>query len=118
MTTRWARREVLRGAAGLIVASACGGAAAARPSPTAATGTRPDHALAANPGLRIWPEVIARSAPEVREAYDYAARGPRSLQFIPCYCGCGAAGHLSNQDCFVDRFAAGGWVILDLHGYG
>lgn len=92
-----------------------------RPSPTAvAPGTagRPDSPLAANPALEIWPDQIARSPVEVREAYGYAARGPRSLQFIPCYCGCGASGHLNNQDCYVERPASGGWVVLDLHGYG
>lgn len=111
---------MIRAAAGGAIAVACGGVTVApRPTTTAtAAALKPDHALAANPALRVWPEIIARAAPEVREAYEYAARGPRSLQFIPCYCGCGANGHENNQDCFVERFAAAGWVILDLHGYG
>ena len=114
------RRDLLRATVGAFVA-ACGAPAVVAPdggTPAATKAGRPDSPLAANAALGIWPDQIARASAEVREAYAYAARGPRSLRSIPCYCGCGAAGHRDNQDCYVKTFAADGWVVLDLHGYG
>ncbi len=110
----WSRRALLRAGLG-VVAAACAGVPA--PAPTAADG-RPNDPLAANAELDVWPERIAKSSKEIREAYAYAVRGPRSLRYIPCYCGCGASGHKNNQDCYVKTFATKGWVTLDLHGYG
>ena len=111
---RWTRRALLRASLG-VVAVACGGAAA--PTPTAADG-RPSDPLAANGSQGVWPERIAKSSKEIQEAYAYAVQRPPSLQYIPCYCGCGASGHRNNQDCYVKTFMDRGWVILDLHGYG
>jgi uncharacterized protein with PCYCGC motif len=111
---------VLRAAAGAFVAAACVPAAGV-PSPTgsaASSAGRPASPLAANAALGIWPDQITTASREIREAYAYAARAPRSLLNIPCYCGCGAAGHRNNQDCYVKTFASDGWVVLDLHGYG
>lgn len=36
------------------------------------------------------------------EAYRYAFDHPQVLQWMPCYCGCGATGHRSNLDCYFD----------------
>ncbi|HZP96539.1 MAG TPA: PCYCGC motif-containing (lipo)protein [Candidatus Limnocylindria bacterium] len=108
----WTRRAVLRASVGLV-AAACATTPAA-----VASDARPNDPLAANADLGIWPDRITKSAREIREAYEYAVRRPRSLQFIPCYCGCGAQGHRNNQDCYVREFLAKGWVALDLHGYG
>jgi cytochrome c2 len=42
-----------------------------------------------------------RNAPEkVREAYRFALANRETLRYIPCYCGCGAAGHTSNASCY------------------
>ena len=71
--------------------------------------------MAANPGLGIWPELIAKAPLQVREAYAYAAPGARLLTYIPCYCGCGASGHKDNLGCYVQRFSGGGWVVLEPH---
>ena len=41
-------------------------------------------------------------APElVRAAYEFAARHPEVLNYIPCFCGCERLGHRGNTDCFV-----------------
>lgn len=120
MGSGWRRRDVLRAALGGLTL-ACGAQATDTPARTAsaiASPGRPDSPLAANAALGVWPAQIANASAEIREAYAYAVRGPRSLRSIPCYCGCGAAGHRDNQDCYVKTFAANGWVVLDLHGYG
>jgi hypothetical protein len=120
MAIGWARRDLLRAAGALLVAGACGAAGeapTARPATTPGA-ARPSSPLAANASLGVWPDQIARAPAPVREAYDYAARRPASLRFIPCYCGCAGAGHRDNQDCYVKAFATDGWVVLDLHGYG
>jgi hypothetical protein len=55
----------------------------------------------------------------VQEAYEFAARHPEVLQYIPCYCGCERIGHRGNHDCFVRTRAANGRVSeWDEHGIG
>jgi hypothetical protein len=51
-------------------------------------------------------------------AYEFAARHPEVLQYVPCYCGCERAGHGGNHDCFVGARDANGKVTWDSHGYG
>jgi hypothetical protein len=55
----------------------------------------------------------------VQQVYDFAARHPEVLQFMPCYCGCERVGHRGNHDCFVKARAANGTVTQwDEHGIG
>ena len=79
---------------------------------------RPDSPLAANAALGVWPSKILGLPAQVRDAYAYAATMPRSLRYIPCYCGCGSAGHQDNLDCYVESEASDGWVVLDMHAAG
>jgi hypothetical protein len=51
-------------------------------------------------------------------AYEFAARHPDVLQYIPCFCGCERSGHAGNGDCFVRARDAEGKVTWDSHGYG
>jgi len=84
-------------------------------SPPTVAALRPDSPFAANPSLAIWPDLVAKAPDAVRATYGYAATLPRSLHYIPCYCGCGASGHNDNLACYVQRVAQGGWVVLDPH---
>jgi hypothetical protein len=62
---------------------------------------------------------LARPVPMVQAAYEFAARHPEVLQYIPCYCGCETRGHGGNHDCFVKRRAADGRILeWDSHGSG
>lgn len=54
----------------------------------------------------------------VHAAYEFAARHPEVLQYVPCYCGCERGGHSGNHDCFVRSRDANGQVTWDSHGYG
>lgn len=55
----------------------------------------------------------------VHQVYEFAARHPEVLQYVPCYCGCERAGHNGNHDCFVKSRAANGRVTeFDAHGIG
>ena len=55
----------------------------------------------------------------VRATYDFAAQHPEILNYVPCYCGCGAQGHKANESCFVARRDAKGNVLQwDEHGFG
>lgn len=63
------------------------------------------------------PEV--QSAPQsVREAYQFAVANPEPLKNVPCFCGCGAVGHKSNYDCFIQDAPANGKIIFDQHALG
>ena len=55
----------------------------------------------------------------VRATYDFAAKHPEILKYVPCYCGCGSQGHKANEACFVARRDAKGNVLeWDTHGFG
>ena len=59
-----------------------------------------------------------RPMPMVQAAYEFAARHPEVLQYVPCFCGCERGGHAGNHDCFVRSRDASGKVTWDSHGYG
>lgn len=103
------RRRLLVLAAA-VLATACAPAAQARPSASVLP------ALAANPTRGIWPDEYHGAPKPVRDAYAWAATHENILRYIPCYCGCGAIGHVSNYDCFVRDRPSAGWITLDLHG--
>jgi hypothetical protein len=52
----------------------------------------------------------------IRAAYEFAARHPEVLQYVPCFCGCQQFGHQGNDDCFVAERDADGNVTWDPHG--
>jgi hypothetical protein len=37
----------------------------------------------------------------LRDAHIFTADHPEVASYVPCYCGCGNAGHKNNADCFV-----------------
>jgi len=55
----------------------------------------------------------------IQQVYEFSARHPEVLQFMPCYCGCERIGHRGNHDCFVKSRAANGTITQwDEHGIG
>jgi uncharacterized protein with PCYCGC motif len=61
----------------------------------------------------------SRPMPMVQQVYEFAARHPEVLQYVPCYCGCERNGHKGNHDCFVKSRAANGRVTeWETHGMG
>jgi hypothetical protein len=56
--------------------------------------------------------------PVVQAAYEFAARHPEILHYVPCFCACERHGHKANHDCFVKSRDAAGRVTWDSHGYG
>ena len=64
-------------------------------------------------------QYLARPAAVVQSVYEFAARHPEVLQYVPCYCGCQSLGHKGNHECFVKRRAADGRVLeWESHGSG
>ncbi len=43
----------------------------------------------------------ARPMDVLKDAHVFAADHPEVASYVPCYCGCGSAGHKHNADCFV-----------------
>ena len=64
-------------------------------------------------------EALKHAEDIVRATYDFAAQHPEVLNYIPCYCGCGAQGHKANESCFVAKRDPRGNVLQwDEHGFG
>lgn len=64
-------------------------------------------------------QYLARPVAVVQQVYEFAARHPEVLQYVPCYCGCQSIGHKGNHECFVKRRAADGRVLeWEPHGSG
>jgi len=60
-----------------------------------------------------------RPLPVMRAVYEFAARHPEVLRYVPCFCGCEAGGHKDNHDCFVAKRGADSRVLeWDTHGIG
>jgi hypothetical protein len=59
----------------------------------------------------------ARPMEVLRDAHTFTADHPEVASYIPCYCGCGNAGHKHNADCFVrTRDAQGRVTDWEPHG--
>jgi Protein of unknown function with PCYCGC motif len=74
-------------------------------------------------GVKLAPESVLppemQNAPErVRAAYRFAVANPDALKNVPCYCGCGAIGHMSNLACYVREFDSTGKPVFDEHALG
>jgi len=70
--------------------------------------------LSAGPGSGPAMPAYAHRTADVEAAYTFAhSDAGESLQWIPCYCGCGThSGHDNNRDCFVKPDGTG----FDEHG--
>jgi hypothetical protein len=80
---------------------------------------KPAPALYALPPLPTVSFEPVEPLPVLRQVYEFAARHPEVLQYVPCYCGCENVGHKANHDCFVKSRAADGRVTQwDSHGMG
>lgn len=67
--------------------------------------------------LSDMPSFLNEEPAQVTIAYAAAAKLRDTLQYIPCYCGCGdSAGHKSNLDCFIADVREDGTVVWDDHG--
>jgi hypothetical protein len=126
--------------AGVLALAAVAGSACAQektpepPPPNASTPPATDHVPAAQPAagadaqskrydgplppLPAPPFVPPRPPAVVKATYEFAARRPDVLRYIPCFCGCERSGHAGNDDCFVSSREASGAPVWDLHGMG
>ena len=87
-----------------VVLAACGAPA----TPQVTLQLAPESAL---------PESIRRGPQEVRDAYRFALANREALQYIPCYCGCGADGHRSNYDCYIKEIRPDGTATFNDHAF-
>jgi hypothetical protein len=119
--------KLLLGAAGVLITSVfvsvsvdagqhAHGPAASAPTKVTPMKAAPPGALPALPRVPFEP---VRPMAVVQQVYEFAARHPEVLQYVPCYCGCERVGHNGNHDCFVKARAANGRITeWDAHGLG
>lgn len=75
------------------------------------------HTQETLPPIDLPAYALQRPPDVIRAAYKFAAEHPEVLSYVPCFCGCEAAGHRGNHDCFVRERAVNGDVISwDDHG--
>jgi hypothetical protein len=92
---------------------------AAKPTPQAGAPTKLPAPAGSLPPLPQVPFEPVLPMPVVQQVYEFAARHPEVLQYIPCYCGCERMGHQGNDQCFVKSRAANGRITeWEPHGMG
>ena len=69
-------------------------------------------------GMDEMPADVQSAPVTVQQAYQFAVANPDVLTQLPCYCGCGAAGHTSNYDCYVAEQKSDGNYQFDNHALG
>jgi hypothetical protein len=88
-------------------------------APGAPTAAAPKAYKGPLPALPVAGYPLPRPATVVTAVYEFAARRPDVLHYIPCFCGCEQGGHVGNDDCFVkSRDAAGKPTSWEPHGMG
>lgn len=88
------------------------------PAPLIPAAQGPPDPRAELPPIPAGPQVLPRPPLVVQAIYEFAARHPEVLRYVPCFCGCERMGHGSNHDCFVSRRDPAGRVTWDAHGVG
>lgn len=83
---------------------------------TGCNATTDEHTLKMA-SLDPMPQDVKMSPVTVQQAYQFAVANPDVMKQIPCYCGCGKAGHTSNYSCYVAG-EQNGKIEYDLHAIG
>ena len=116
---RSGKRYLLLGALALLAAAGAWwvarGARAPQVEPSVPRVERQEYAPVSGP--LEFPEKVRQAPAEVREAYEFAARRPDVIKYMPCFCGCWREEHRSNYDCFIDEVHADGRVDIDDMGF-
>jgi hypothetical protein len=78
------------------------------PQPTVVIPPRPKPGAPHGPGfdmplIDVEGYMPARPMDVLKDAHVFTADHPEVASYVPCYCGCGNAGHKNNADCFVKR---------------
>jgi hypothetical protein len=111
-----------RAIAPAIIAIACSTAAVStlqKAAAPATTSSAPKPYTGPLPALPVAEFALPRPDTVVRAVYEFAARRPDVLHYVPCFCGCEQGGHVGNDDCFVKaRNAAGKPTAWEPHGMG
>lgn len=75
-------------------------------------------ALVAWPAKNVWPKQLLDMPEPTQQNYFDVPNNKDLLQYIPCYCGCGANGHKSVYDCYVAAERDDGSIVLDTMSFG
>nr|WP_245726260.1 PCYCGC domain-containing protein [Marininema mesophilum] len=71
----------------------------------------------ATAGKEHLPSFLNETNSDVKRVYRLAAKHAKTLEKMPCYCGCGeSVGHKNNLDCFVHELKKDGKITWDSHG--
>ena len=68
--------------------------------------------------MAMMPMEVKAAPVVVQQAYQFAVANPQVLQQLPCYCGCGKAGHNSNYACYISGTDATKGLQFDSHALG
>ena len=76
------------------------------PQPAVVIPPRPKPGAPHGPGfdmplIDVGGYMPARPMDVLKDAHVFTADHPEVASYVPCYCGCGSAGHKNNADCFV-----------------
>ncbi len=83
------------------------------PQPAVVVPPRPKPGAPHGPGfdmplIELQGYTPSRPMDILKDAHMFAADHPEVASYVPCYCGCGSAGHKNNADCFVRGPRSGG----------
>jgi hypothetical protein len=99
-------------------APASPGAPAAAQSASTAQAGDPRFIAADLPLLPTGIVMAVRPVPVMRATYEFAARHPEVMKYVPCFCGCERGGHQDNHDCFVGTRTETRVTEWDTHAIG
>lgn len=64
------------------------------------------------------PTFVHNLPARAQQAYRFAVANQHELAKYPCYCGCGAMGHMSNLGCYIKEGDTAGTLVFDQHAAG
>ena len=86
--------------------------------PACSTPSNADESHLNMASMDLMPAEVHSAPVTVQEAYQFNVANPDVMKNIPCYCGCGNIGHISNYDCYVSDIDAAGNITFDNHALG
>ena len=110
------RRGLLAGLGALVVAGP-GGARAAQAArePVAGGSPVPDELGDQVQRLPRGRLPVFAAGGDTPQLYRFATDRPEILRYMPCFCGCGRAGHRDNRHCYLKAEHPDGTVTFTSH---